>query len=333
MKNIRCNVKKVRIGDIFEIHVSDGYAYGQSIFYHKTPPRYGWFVRVFLGIHKTPEQDIKKICQKPTQFVSFFLLDHYIKTKEAIIIGNMPVPSEYQALPPIFKKFFIMNKSWYLSRIDGGKLSNGANSELIGKVLPDNYRNLPYGNVLYYEQLVKRIEIGWTSLDDPPSSDFEFKNVQQNKNVMIEKNKNKILSCPTTTKLPTDSLTLNPLKDILLILLDKLDAIADNHEEIYDTVVRELMNKAIWKGFILFQKDFHLPQYFGTNSRSCDHEIHVILQDFLDNASKIVHEYSILGDSQVRLLAFQDSRIRSKKNNAYDDFFGHLDVSIFVQEI
>jgi hypothetical protein len=324
MKNIRRNIKKIRIGDIFEIHVSNGYAYGQAIFYHKIPPRYGWFVRVFLGIQKTPEQDIKKICQKPTQFVSFFLLDHYIKSKEAIIIGNASVPSEDQTLPPIFKKFFIMNKSWYLSRIDGGKFSNGANSEFIGKVLPDNYRNLPYGNVLYYEQLAKRIEIGWTSLDDPPSGDFEFKNARQNENVMIEENRSKILFCPTATKLPADSPTPNPLKEILLTLLDKLDTITDNHKEIYDTVVRELMNKAIWEGFILPQKGFHLPRYFGTNSRSCDREIRVILQDFLNNASKIVHEYSILDDSQVRLFAFQDSRIRSKKNNAYDDFFGHL---------
>jgi hypothetical protein len=81
-----------------------------------------------------------------------------------------------------------------------------------------------------------------------------------------------------------------------------------------------LTDKVIREGFVLQKQGFYLPKKLGTNSKSCDREIYVILQDFLDKALRIVHESSILDESRARLLVFQDSKIRSKKNNAYNDF-------------
>lgn len=115
------------------------------------------------------------------------------------------------------------------------------------------------------------------------------------------------------------------MENILKKLLDDLAAIAaDDHDEIFDTDVREQMSDAIWSGFINPQGGYELPDTFGMFSDDGNERIKAALEEFLPAAGKYARENGI-STPQERLDAFQNENVAGGDEYSYDDFFGYLE--------
>ena len=118
------------------------------------------------------------------------------------------------------------------------------------------------------------------------------------------------------------------MKTILKKLLDSLDEIADRHEELFDSNVRQSMSNAIMEGFIRQKKDYQLPSDFGMFSREGNDDIRHAIDEFIAAANKKADELKI-NTFHGRLDAVQDSSVRSIEGNDYDEFLGHSPSNFF----
>jgi hypothetical protein len=111
------------------------------------------------------------------------------------------------------------------------------------------------------------------------------------------------------------------VKPILRRLLDRLDAIAEQHEEVGDTDVREAMSDAVFDGFLRRVAGFELPERFAMFSKEGDRLVRQALAEFLPAANRHAGEAG-LASFHERLTAFQDSAVQSAAGSYYDDYFG-----------
>ena len=114
----------------------------------------------------------------------------------------------------------------------------------------------------------------------------------------------------------------NKMKTVLGKLLERLEAVAEDHEEIFDTEVRERMGAACMEGFVRRSADFRLPRRFGLMHAAADARIHEALADFL-SAAKEAAASGGLDTFHRRLAAFQDGAVVTDAGNDYEEFFGH----------
>ncbi len=113
------------------------------------------------------------------------------------------------------------------------------------------------------------------------------------------------------------------MDEILKRLLNELEAIGEEHEEIYDSEVREQMSNAIFDGFIRPKDGFALLDELGMRSPIANQEVRAALANYIAAANA---EAARAGVSSFhdRLAAFQNSEIDSDGEGAfYDDFFGY----------
>jgi hypothetical protein len=108
------------------------------------------------------------------------------------------------------------------------------------------------------------------------------------------------------------------MKDELKNLLDRLEDIANEHEELFDTDVREQMYEAVYHGFIVQTPGYTLPNSFGVFEPAGNAKVRAALAEFIAAAKQ-----SGPGSSEERFADFQDGTVLSKKGNPYDEFFGH----------
>src|SRR5262245_42846438 len=115
----------------------------------------------------------------------------------------------------------------------------------------------------------------------------------------------------------------NALKE-LLNALDKL--LADGHEEISDTVVREALHGVVFRALVQRDANEELPSEFGMFTPGGNKRLRVVLSKFLDHPE--VAKAKKLPTRQARLSAFQDDEVESDEGNSYDDYFGYNDGSV-----
>ncbi len=108
-------------------------------------------------------------------------------------------------------------------------------------------------------------------------------------------------------------------------LLDDLAAIGEQHDEIYDTDVKEQMAEAVWDGFIAPKSGYVLPDEFGMFSAEGNSAVKAALAKYIKSANETAAERG-LRTSKERLDVFQDIEVAlSVDGQTYDEFFGHLD--------
>ncbi len=112
------------------------------------------------------------------------------------------------------------------------------------------------------------------------------------------------------------------MKDALKKLLDLLDAIGHEHEELFDTDVRQNMSNAIMDGFVRHRLQFEIPETYGMYSEEANAAVRGAITEYIAAANNRAEELG-LKRFHERLNAVQDRTVRSVNGNDYDEFLGH----------
>lgn len=114
------------------------------------------------------------------------------------------------------------------------------------------------------------------------------------------------------------------MKKALKALLDALDRVAEEHDEIYDTDVREQMAEAVMQGWVLQTEGWELQEDLGLFSDEGNGAVREVLAAFLESARQ-GQDAEDLDTPARRLFAFQDPAVKSADGSPYDEYFGHRD--------
>jgi hypothetical protein len=114
------------------------------------------------------------------------------------------------------------------------------------------------------------------------------------------------------------------MQAILRRLLDRLDAIAEQHGEVSDTAVRDAISDAVFDGFLRPVSAFVLPDRYPMFSDEGDLLVKRALAEFLQAANHSAAEAG-LSTFHQRLSALQDVDVRSAGGSYYDDYLGWAD--------
>src|SRR3982751_1746451 len=106
------------------------------------------------------------------------------------------------------------------------------------------------------------------------------------------------------------------MKAALKHLLNRLDAIAEEHGEVTDTDVREQMYEAVYHGFIVQTPGYTLPGKFGLFEEDGNAAIRAALSEFMPAASA-----AGIASPADRFAGFQDGSVLSDAGNPYDEYF------------
>jgi hypothetical protein len=118
------------------------------------------------------------------------------------------------------------------------------------------------------------------------------------------------------------------VEDVLLELLRRLEAVGDEHGELFDSDVREAMDDAVFYGFIKPKPGYTLPDKFAMFTPEGDRKVREVLAWFLPVAREAA-ERARLDTLHKRLRAFQNLDIRTARKNDYNDFFGWFNPELF----
>jgi hypothetical protein len=156
----------LKIGDVIEFRIMDGYAYGQYCLNHTDTPRYGQLLYIFE--QKSPAQlsDLSVLEQSEIQFISFFPLAAAVRQKLVSVVGNIPVPPQRLALPT-FRVGGMIDQSTKKAK----SWSFWPSAERVALSLPLSveHKHLPILGVANLDMLVQRIETGWKPCHDMTS--------------------------------------------------------------------------------------------------------------------------------------------------------------------
>ena len=117
------------------------------------------------------------------------------------------------------------------------------------------------------------------------------------------------------------------MDEILLDLLNALEAIGEKHPELYDTECREDMGDPIFAGFISADpasSGYEVPSNVGLFSDEGNLAAKTAIQTFIDKAVPLAQQLG-LDTFHKRLAAFQNPEIATPNGRPYDDFFGYTD--------
>jgi hypothetical protein len=122
----------------------------------------------------------------------------------------------------------------------------------------------------------------------------------------------------------------------LLQLLTELMSIGNDHEELFDSDVRDAMSDVIFRSYLKPDPSYVIPAKFGMFSSDADGRIYQTLSIFLDRACPTAPS-----SFQERLAVFQDSTVTVQDGLGFDDFFGwynpedfdSLGNSIYLQRV
>ena len=108
------------------------------------------------------------------------------------------------------------------------------------------------------------------------------------------------------------------MEDVLLDLLHRLEAIGDEHNELFDSEVREALDDAVFFGFIKPQPEFVLPEEFALFSAEGNRRVWKTLAWFLPLARQAAERVG-LDTFHKRLAAFQNLAVRTRRKNDYNE--------------
>ena len=92
-------MKRIKIGDLFEISTVKGLVYGQ--FTHKNK-EYGALIRVFSGFYDRRPQDLTIVREQAVQFISFFPIQSAVNAGLITFCSNQAISQE-NSIFPIFR--------------------------------------------------------------------------------------------------------------------------------------------------------------------------------------------------------------------------------------
>jgi hypothetical protein len=114
------------------------------------------------------------------------------------------------------------------------------------------------------------------------------------------------------------------MDEALRQLLEALESVGEEHEEIYDTDVRERMYDAVISVLIDPKDGYVFPTEFGMFTPEGNAAVQQVLVQFLPPLVTAASAAGLTTPRQ-RLLAFQnDEVVTSGEGNYYDDFFGYM---------
>ena len=111
----------------------------------------------------------------------------------------------------------------------------------------------------------------------------------------------------------------------VVALLDTLERIADEHDELMDTDVREAVHATLTWYFVWGQPRTRFPCRFGMFSADGDRRVASALNRFLDAAER-ARDIARLSLGQARLDRLQSDAATTSSGASYDEFYGHVDV-------
>ena len=118
------------------------------------------------------------------------------------------------------------------------------------------------------------------------------------------------------------------MDEVLLELLERLEAVGEVHEELFDSDVRDAMDDAVFYGFIKPKAGYGLPEKFAMFTREGDQAVREVLAWFIP-AAREAGERAGLDTFHKRLCAFQNHEIRTARKNDFNDFFGWSNPELF----
>lgn len=149
-------MKKLKIGDVLQINLTDAFAYGQYTHKHST---LGYIIRVFEGIHKRKCSPIELVSKS----ILYYILIHVpfcVKNGSIEVVGNIPLESTDQNLP-LFRVSGIVSPNhstdWFL-------WENGKRTKITK--LTNKIRKLSILQAVDDSTLRRMIENNWTPEGD-----------------------------------------------------------------------------------------------------------------------------------------------------------------------
>ena len=145
-------MKRIKIGDLFEIQTAKGLVYGQ--FTHKNL-EFGALFRIFSGFYPARPIDLTKVGLQPVQFSVFFPIQSAVNAGLIVYCGHLEVTPE-NAIFPIFRS---------TSRDKEGKrgsdnwwIWDGIQSTYLGRSMTEEEKKYPTRSIISHPLLVERAE-------------------------------------------------------------------------------------------------------------------------------------------------------------------------------
>lgn len=145
--------KRPKLGDIIEIKTKKGLSYCQ---YTHNISNWGALIRVFKTKYNNQPVDFKLVINDEIQFSTFFPLGAACNRNIVTIVSNQPIPGELLKFP-LFKAPGFIDKT---GNIINWFLWDGKHDMPI-KSLTNEYKNLPYREIINDTLLIERIENNW----------------------------------------------------------------------------------------------------------------------------------------------------------------------------
>lgn len=149
-------------GDVFEIPLSQGFAYAQYVLNCPGPPEYGPLIRVFDHVFENSQSDVAAIAKLPERVLVFFPVSSAINQGVVRILGPASVPDRFCSLP-LFKAAGAGDQTSGAVRI--WWLWNGVR-EWSEVPLQCQHFDLPHRQIVNGVALIKLIESGWHPRDE-----------------------------------------------------------------------------------------------------------------------------------------------------------------------
>ena len=97
------------------------------------------------------------------------------------------------------------------------------------------------------------------------------------------------------------------MRNALKRLLDRLDAIGVEHEELFDSDVRQRMSNAVLDGFVRNRQKYNVPHDFGMFSTEANAAVMGAIAEFIVTAKRTADELQIKSFGCNPLAAFRDT--------------------------
>jgi hypothetical protein len=113
------------------------------------------------------------------------------------------------------------------------------------------------------------------------------------------------------------------MREALIRFLDALESIGVDHEEVYDTDVRERLGEAIERNLIAPGGSVDVPAKLGMFSDEADERVVAALYRYLTAARRRADELGL--DEAARRTAVWDPEATSTSGATVDEFLGWVD--------
>jgi len=112
------------------------------------------------------------------------------------------------------------------------------------------------------------------------------------------------------------------IENLLGTLLQDLMSVGNDHEELFDSEVRQIMGNAVMDGFVRGQGTGVVSTELGMFSDEANRLVYAALVKFIENANAAAESLGMTAFFD-RLAALQDRHVVTNGSYDYDEFFGH----------